>query len=63
MNIAYFLFGFFIVISFAKKINDIIRDIKKNNTGKLKADAFFLGLMILATIIVFFALSNLNHST
>lgn len=60
MNGAYLSFGLVILIFFSKKINDIVRDIRRNDTGRLKADAFFLLLMILATIIVFFALSKLN---
>jgi|GEM_PF-2195520 len=63
MNVTYLLFGFAIMIFFPKKINDIVRNIRSNDTGKLKANSFFLLLMILATIVVFFALFKLNQST
>ncbi|WP_343522985.1 hypothetical protein [Pedobacter sp.] len=55
-----YLFAFVILITFSRKINDMVRDFRRKDMGKLKADGFFLMLMIITVLLVYLALSKFN---
>jgi len=54
----------FIIIAIATlggKLNSIYVSIKEKNFGKLKAEVFFLLLMILTIILVYVVVKNLSY--
>ena len=60
MNISTILLAILFLVAIFNRVRWIILDIKGNNTGKLKADIFFLSIIIIVGFILFFALNAMK---